>query len=132
MKWVCEVDIPLQQNLAQQVANIIRISFGTEPRWDGLYPRSLLTASSDFRRVTPRCLCKSFRRSILANDPNALRWSDVVSRLLIDLVGGVEILLDELLASGQAVTTTHDGTPAARPSQVKPCQPRTTYNYPLG
>src|SRR5271169_4881094 len=49
-------------------------------------------------------------RPILPDDANALRRSNVVPGLPIDLVGGVEVLLDQLLASGKAVAATHDRT----------------------
>src|ERR1035437_9526941 len=57
MKWVCEVDITLPQNLAQQSASSIGFSgfpFRPQARWHGLYPRSFLTASRYFKRVTSK------------------------------------------------------------------------------
>jgi len=50
-------------------------------------------------------------RRVLPDDADGLRESDVVPRFPIDLVGGVEILVDQLPASGQAVAGTHGGTP---------------------
>src|ERR1019366_8794201 len=54
------------------------------------------------RDQTPACERETalWLRRVLTNDRDALRWSDVVPRLPIHLVGGVEILLDQLLASG--------------------------------
>ena len=44
---------------------------------------------------------------ILANDSDRLRRGDVVARLPIDLVLGLEVFLDQLLASGQTIAATH-------------------------
>jgi hypothetical protein len=40
---------------------------------------------------------------VLPDDADVLRRSDVVPRLPIDLFGGIEILLDQLLAAGEVV-----------------------------
>ena len=46
-------------------------------------------------------------RWILPNDTYGLRRGDVVARLPIDLVVGVEVFRDQLLASGQTIAATH-------------------------
>src|SRR5664279_3550437 len=46
-------------------------------------------------------------RWILANDSDRLRGRDIVARLPIDLVLGLKVFLDHLLASGQTIAATH-------------------------
>src|SRR5271165_10917 len=58
-------------------------------------------APASQRKVPLRC------RWILANNSDGLRRSDVVARLPIDLVVGVEVFCDQLLASGQTIAATH-------------------------
>src|SRR5208337_189801 len=58
-------------------------------------------APASQREVPLRC------RWILANNSDGLRRGDVVARLPIDLVVGVEVFCDQLLASGQTIAATH-------------------------
>src|SRR5208283_28975 len=46
-------------------------------------------------------------RWILPNDTYRLRRCDIVARLPIDLVVGLEVFLDQLLASGKTIAATH-------------------------
>src|SRR5271167_1017924 len=58
-------------------------------------------APASQREVPLRC------RWILANNSDRLRRGDVVARFPIDLVVGVEVLRDQLLASGKTIAATH-------------------------
>src|SRR5271157_3588853 len=58
-------------------------------------------APASQREVTLRC------RWILPNDTYWLRGCNVVARLPIDLVVGVEVFGDQLLASGKTIAATH-------------------------